>query len=183
MTIGPQAPREISTPRLFLRKPRLEDAGPLFRAYASDRRVVRFVTWKAHETEEDTREYLRRCLSEWSNGTGYPYVIELVDDSSGPVGMIHLHKEHHGVSFGYVIAHHHWGKGFATEALSKLVDGSLAQSEVWRASACCDIENLASARVMEKAGMTFEGVLRRYLVHPNISPEPRDCRVYAKVRS
>jgi len=35
---------------------------------------------------------------------------------------------------------------------------------------------------MEKAGMTFEGVLRQYFVHPNISSEPRDCRMYAKVR-
>ena len=31
--------------------------------------------------------------------------------------------------------------------------------------------------------MTFEGILRRYFVHPNISPEPRDCCLYAKVRS
>jgi [ribosomal protein S5]-alanine N-acetyltransferase len=35
---------------------------------------------------------------------------------------------------------------------------------------------------MEKAGMTLEGTLRRWFVHPNISPEPRDCRVYARVR-
>jgi RimJ/RimL family protein N-acetyltransferase len=136
----------------------------LFRAYASDPRVVRFVTWRAHRAEGETREFLGRCLSEWSNGTGYPYVIELADEISDPVGMIHLHKGHHGVNFGF------------------LVDWSLDQPEVWRASACCDIENLASARVLEKAGMTFEGVLRRYLVHPNISPSPRDCRAYARVR-
>ncbi len=36
---------------------------------------------------------------------------------------------------------------------------------------------------MEKAGMTFEGVLRRYSVHPNRSPEPRDVLLYAKVRT
>jgi RimJ/RimL family protein N-acetyltransferase len=166
----------------LLRKPRLEDACPLFRAYTSDPRVVRFVTWRAHETEDETREFLRSCLSEWSDGTGCPYVIESADEEIDPVGMIHLHQGHHGVNFGFVIAHRHWGKGYATEALSTLVDWSLDQPEVWRASACCDIENLASARVLEKAGMTFEGILRRYLVHPNISPEPRDCRAYAKVR-
>jgi len=41
----------------------------------------------------------------------------------------------------------------------------------------------ASARVLEKLGMSREGVLRRWIIHPNISAEPRDCYVYAKVRS
>lgn len=46
----------------------------------------------------------------------------------------------------------------------------------------CDVDNPASARVMEKAGMTREGILRRWHIAPNISPEPRDCIVCAKVR-
>jgi RimJ/RimL family protein N-acetyltransferase len=46
----------------------------------------------------------------------------------------------------------------------------------------CDVDNIASARVMEKAGLTLEGRLRRWLVHPNISDEPRDCLGYARVR-
>lgn len=69
-----------------------------------------------------------------------------------------------------------------TEALSTVVDWALTQPDVWRASAFCDVEHVASARVMEKAGLTFEGVLRRYFIHPQISPEPRDCKLYAKVR-
>jgi RimJ/RimL family protein N-acetyltransferase len=36
---------------------------------------------------------------------------------------------------------------------------------------------------MEKAGLTFEGILRRFFVHPNVSPEPRDCKVYSRVRA
>jgi RimJ/RimL family protein N-acetyltransferase len=44
------------------------------------------------------------------------------------------------------------------------------------------VENIASARVMEKAGMAREGLLRRYVVHPNISAEPRDAYLYAVVR-
>jgi len=49
-------------------------------------------------------------------------------------------------------------------------------------TAVCDVENIASARVMEKAGLSREGVLRRWLVHPNLGPEPRDCYGYARVR-
>ena len=69
-----------------------------------------------------------------------------------------------------------------SEALSSLVDWALAQPHIWRASAYCDADNSASARVMQKAGMEFEGVLRRYEVFPNVSSEPRDCLMYAKAR-
>ena len=182
MTNAISAPSELSTPRLHLRKPRLEDAGPLFQAYTSDRQVVRFVSWQAHEDPDETLSYLQSCLEEWSCGTGFPYVIEIADADTGPVGVIHAHKKAHQMGIGYVIARPYWGQGYTTEALTALVDWSLGQPQIWRASAFCDAEHGASARVMEKAGMTFEGVLRRYLVFPNISPEPRDCRVYAKVR-
>ncbi len=180
-TLG--APVQLSTVRLRLRKPKLEDARLLFQAYTTDPDVVRFLTWQAHETEDDTLDYLRRCLEAWSNGTSYPYVIELSDEPVGPIGMIDLHPRRQRVEFGYVLAQQHWGQGYMTEALSILVEWSLDQPDIWRASAFCDIENTASAKVMQKAGMVFEGVLRRYFVHPNVSSEPRDCQMYAKVRS
>jgi ribosomal-protein-alanine N-acetyltransferase len=50
---------------------------------------------------------------------------------------------------------------------------------VW---AVCDVENVASARVLEKAGLLWEGTLRRYILHPNVSPEPRDAHLYARTR-
>ena len=68
------------------------------------------------------------------------------------------------------------------EALSYLVNWSMDQPEIFRAWAFCDVENPASARVMEKAGMTREGVLRRWHVCPSIGPEPRNCIVCAKVK-
>ncbi|MSU71119.1 MAG: N-acetyltransferase [Opitutus sp.] len=74
------------------------------------------------------------------------------------------------------------GYGFAAEALTFLVEWALAQSTIWRAWAFCDVENPGSVRVMEKAGMVREGVLRRWHVCPTLGPEPRDCIVCAKVR-
>jgi len=84
--------------------------------------------------------------------------------------------------FGYVLGRAHWGKRLMPEALSYLVNWSMDQPEIFRAWAFCDVENPASARVMEKAGMTREGVLRRWHVCPSIGPEPRNCIVCAKVK-
>jgi [ribosomal protein S5]-alanine N-acetyltransferase len=69
-----------------------------------------------------------------------------------------------------------------TEALTAAVEWALAQSEVWRIGDVCDVDNLASARVMEKAGLTREALLRRWSMHPNVSSEPRDCFSYARSR-
>jgi [ribosomal protein S5]-alanine N-acetyltransferase len=69
-----------------------------------------------------------------------------------------------------------------TEVLTEVVDWAMGQSSVFRIGAFCDVDNVGSARVMEKSGMVREGLLRRWLMHPNISDEPRDCFSYARVR-
>jgi RimJ/RimL family protein N-acetyltransferase len=68
------------------------------------------------------------------------------------------------------------------EALSALVERTLSLPNVYRAWAFCDVENRASVRVLEKVGMTCEGTLRRFVVHPNVGREPRDAFCYARVR-
>ena len=68
------------------------------------------------------------------------------------------------------------------DAANAVVEWALAQPEIYRVWAVCDVDNLASARVLEKIGMQCEGLLRRYILHPNISEAPRDCWCYAKVK-
>jgi RimJ/RimL family protein N-acetyltransferase len=63
-----------------------------------------------------------------------------------------------------------------------LLDWTDGEPEIFRAWAFCDVDNPASARVMEKAGMTREGILRRWHVAPNLGPEPRDCIVCARAK-
>ena len=57
-----------------------------------------------------------------------------------------------------------------------------SNSQVRRVWAVCDIDNRASARVLEKIGFEQEGVLRRWITHPNVGPEPRDALCYSRVR-
>jgi [ribosomal protein S5]-alanine N-acetyltransferase len=82
----------------------------------------------------------------------------------------------------YSLARAYWRQGYATEAAGAVVAWAVSNPDIYCVWAVCDVENTASARVLEKLGLTREGVLRRWLRHPNISPEPRDCYVYARVR-
>jgi len=60
---------------------------------------------------------------------------------------------------------------------------ALGQEEIHRVSALCDIENAASARVLERIGMQCEGILRKSIMHPNVSDTPRDCFCYSVVKT
>jgi RimJ/RimL family protein N-acetyltransferase len=75
-----------------------------------------------------------------------------------------------------VLARAHWGKGYI-EAHA-IVDGHFS-SHPFIIHATADVENLASRRVLEKVGMQCEGILRKYIIHPNISDMPRDSYIYA----
>ncbi len=170
-------PQTIETSRLKLRSPVTEDATAIFEQYAQDREVTKFMTWQPHQNVETTQHFLQRCI----NATDFFWVI-LPKKAEKAVGMIRLQCQNHCTSLGYVLARSYWNQGVMTEALQPLVNWAIIQPEIYRVWAVCDCENLASARVLEKIGMTREGVLRRWLIHPNLSDEPRDCFCYAKVK-
>jgi [ribosomal protein S5]-alanine N-acetyltransferase len=88
----------------------------------------------------------------------------------------------HRVAVGYVLARSAWGKGYVPEALRAVIDVLWTRPEIYRVWAVCDVDNPASARVLEKVGMEREGVLKRYIAHPNVSEEPRDVYCYAFTR-
>jgi [ribosomal protein S5]-alanine N-acetyltransferase len=182
MPVELNPPTVIGTARLLLRKPVLTDAEPLFDAYISKPEIPRYMSWLAHTDIGQTQTFLENCIAGWADHTNFEFVIERKKAPGVPIGMIGMHPLKHTVGFGYVIAKEFWNCGYTSEALKGLVDWSLQQPYIFRAQAFCDVENPASARVMEKAGMQLEGILRRYFVHPNLSNEPRDSLMYAKVR-
>ncbi|MFI4943612.1 MAG: GNAT family N-acetyltransferase [Burkholderiales bacterium] len=172
----------LHTARLRLRPPTLLDASALFECYARDPEVARFMTWRPHRSARNTQAYLRRLLQAWQRGTSQPWVIT-ARASGRPLGLIELRPSGHRAEIGYVLGRPWWGQGFMTEAAGAVVDWALEHPTIHRVWAVTDVDNRASARVLEKTGMTREGRLRAWLIHPNLSPEPRDCWCYARIRS
>lgn len=174
-------PERMETKRLVLRAPHMEDASAIFAGWAQDREVTRYLTWRPHQQIEQAQLFVQDCISAWEHGTRFPYIITL--KASGEViGMIDPRIEGSKIGIGYVCARAHWGKGFMTEATRAIIDWALAQPSIYRVYATTDIENIASQHVLEKVGMQCEGVLRKYILHPNISNEPRDSYMYAIVK-
>ena len=96
--------------------------------------------------------------------------------------MLSLRISGFAASLGYVLRRTAWGQGIMPEAAGRVTEWALAQPTIYRVWATCDYENRASARVLEKIGMQREGLMRRGVVHPNLSDEPRDCWLYARVK-
>jgi len=173
--------RTWETSRLLARPPAVADAPVVFDEYASDPHVSRYMTWRPHENAADTPKFLARGERFWTDGSAYPWSLWRKEDAAF-VGMIEIRVTASAVNLGYALARRWWRQGFMTEALRPVVQWALAQPSVYRVWATCDIDNLASARVLERVGMTREGVLRRWLVHPNLSDAPRDCLCYSIVK-
>jgi len=171
-------PQILKTERLRLRKAKLADAVAIFREYAQDPEVTKYVSWRAHQSLDETRQYVQMCLLAWDVGKAFHWVIESAEDKR-VMGMIIARVNAEKWELGYVLARSHWRQGYMTEALKVLIGWALKQKEIHRVWAVCDVDNIASARVMEKVGMQREGILKRWSVHPNISDQPRDSFCYA----
>ena len=159
----------------------MEDALAIFEGYAQDPEVTRYLVWKPHRNIRDTEEFLLACGQLWRTGKDFAYSITLKEDDK-LIGMFGLHPMNLKIEVGYALAHPYWGKGYMTEALCAVIDWAFTQPDIFRVQATCDVDNLGSARVMKKAGMEREGLLRRYILHPNVSDEPRDVYLYAIVK-
>ena len=171
---------EIHTPRLVLRLPRLSDATSVFEHYAKDPAVSRYLQWQPHETLQTTLEYLAACVDGWDNPNSSEHSWVIEHRGTGMLlGMIGARRDRHRVNLGYVLSRQFWGQGLMTEAVLGVIRAAFNDGTIRRVDALCDVDNVASARVMEKAGMTLEGILRGWANHPNMGPEPRDCKSYS----
>jgi ribosomal-protein-alanine N-acetyltransferase len=176
-------PTAFKSNRLALRPPAATDAGRLFTDYTSDPQIVRWLPWQRHRSVEETSALINQSAEADAARSSYLFAIVSQEDQATPLGLLNFGGNGHCVSLGFGLVRYSWGRGYAKEVARAAVEWLLCQPPVWRVWAYCDTENTASVRVLEQAGMTCEGMARRYAVHPNVSATPRDCYLFAKVKS
>jgi len=159
----------------------VDDTEAIFAEYARDPEVTKYLSWRPTGNIEDTRNHLHACDTAWKEGKLFQWVITRRKDKQ-LLGAVSVRVDGYKLELGYVLAKAYWNMGYTTEAVRTVVDWGLKEEGVYRVWAVCDVENRASVRVMEKAGMQCEGILHRWTMHPNRSDEPRDCYCYAKTK-
>lgn len=169
----------LETPRLTLREFAQADL-PAMLAYGSDRRVSRYLLF-APENDDIARRHLAAVLRQQRSVARNSWELAVVDGATGTVVgacELTLTSRDEG-DIGYVLAHAHWGHGYATEIVLALVEAGFGQLGLERVVATIDVRNKRSMRVVEKAGLRWEGTLRR---HAEARGRRWDVELYALSR-
>ena len=152
---------ELLTERLTLRKMLVSDTQDMFE-YASRSDVTRYLTWLPHSDRAYTREYLQYLGNRYAAGMFYDWAIVYEPDGKmvGTCGFTSFNCASDSAEVGYVLNPDYWGRGIAGEALERVLQFGFEELKLHRIEARFMKENERSRRVMERAGMTFEGYLR-----------------------
>lgn len=153
----------IETERLILRRAVTEDAEPMYRNWASDQEVTRYLTWPPHENKAVSWKVIESWVHEYGNDHFYQWMIVLKDRKE-PIGCISgmsPNDDLASVEIGYCIGHTWWHKGIMTEALQAVIHYLFTECGFRRIAAHHDPRNSYSGEVMKKCGMKLEGVLRQ----------------------
>ena len=150
--------RIIETSRLILRRAVHEDAEPMFRNWASDREVTKFLTWQPHQNIEVTQKVLAGWLAEYEQDDYYHWMI-VIKETGEPIGSLLASTVGRAQSahVGYCIGKTWWHQGIMSEALRAVIDYLFGDVGYHRIEAMHDPNNPNSGRVMRKCGMRYEG--------------------------
>lgn len=179
-------PRTLETPRLLLRAIEPNDGATIFKLYAADPVASRYMSFKCTGKLSDTQYFVdnaaRYFRGEESPVAHYPWLITVreLGEEIGTVGI--GPKSEFTLAGGYILAPQYWGHGYATEAWGAIVEWAKTQPGVHRIEASHHPSNAGSGRVMEKVGLTLEGVIKRSTLYPNVSDLPEDAVLYAWTR-
>ena len=158
--------RTLETKRLILRRFTLEDVESMYYGWATDENVSRYVSWAPHKNTAETTAILTGWIEQYEH-LSYNWAVERKDTHEliGNISAISVSRTHHNCEIGYCYGSKHWNQGFATEALQAVLDYLLNECEMHIVEAKHYSVNPASGRVMEKAGMIKDAVLkeRRYI--------------------
>lgn len=149
----------IQTKRLILRPLTVADAPQMFQNWASSETVTQYLTWTPHTTLEQTKA--RLSLREALDDEDWGIVMTETNELIGTINVVGNETDTKTKIIGYVLGESYWGKGYMTEALDAVLNYLFEYTDVNRIVASHDIDNPASGKVMQKSGMTFEGILRK----------------------
>ncbi len=153
----------LETERLILRRFTADDAEAMFRNWAGDPEVTKYLTWPTHTDVSVSKAVIDSWLDFYRKPDYYSWAVVLREKSE-PIGSIAAVKQDEDIEMvhiGYCIGRNRWHRGYTSEALKRLVKFFFEEVGVRRIESRHDPRNPYSGKVMQKAGLRFEGVMRQ----------------------
>lgn len=152
----------LETERLILRKLTRKDAADIYE-YASDPEVPKYMLWDVHKSIEDSKNFIRFTLGRYRKDEAGEWGIVLKETGKliGCISFVSCDTKNKRGEVGYVLNRNYWGKGYMPEAAERLIEFAFSEMELNRVECFHFDANEKSGRVMQKAGMTYEGMARQ----------------------
>lgn len=157
-----QGTKRLETERLILRRFVVEDADEMYRNWAGDDEVTKYLTWPSHAAADVTRELLRLWTAQYEESDRYNWGIERKADGKliGNISVVKHDEERSSAELGWCMGKTWWGQGIMPEAAGAVIEYLFLEVGFNRIGAGHDRNNPKSGRVMQKIGMQYEGTLR-----------------------
>lgn len=155
--------KRLETDRLILRKFVKEDASAMYKNWASDPEVTKFLTWPTHSSVQISEMVMNDWVNSYEDEKCYQWAIVLKENGDDPIGsitVVGMKEEVSMAHIGYCIGSKWWHRGIMSEALKVVMDFLFDEVGVNRIEARFDPRNPHSGAVMKKCGMKYEGTLR-----------------------
>ena len=155
--------QRLETDRLILRRYVRVDAAAMYKNWASDPEVTKYLMWKTHSSPEVSQSITDDWVKQYTNDNYYHWAITLKDNADEPVGdiaVVGMNEEVSMAHIGYCIGKAWWHQGITSEALKAVIDFLFDVVDVNRIESRHDPRNPNSGAVMQKCGMKYEGTLR-----------------------
>ncbi len=151
----------IDGERILLRKIDRLDAEDMYE-YSKDPEVTRYLLWNPHPSIVYTKRYVEDLKRQYREHTFFDFAVVLKEKRKmiGTCGFTRLDPANRSAEIGYVLSPAYWNRGLAAEAVGMLLRWAFCDLFLNRVEARYMVENTRSRAVMEKNGMSFEGVRR-----------------------
>lgn len=175
-----RSPR-IETQRLILRQMRVSDAKDMYE-YARLPEVSKYLLWAPHDSLDYTKSYLKQVEAAYKSNDFHDFGVILKSNNKliGTCGFANLDMANFRGEVGYVLNPEYWGMGIAAEAVNAVLRLGFDIMGLNRIEARYMVDNINSRKVMEKCGMTFEGVARQSMFVKNEFCDIGVCAILAK---
>jgi [ribosomal protein S5]-alanine N-acetyltransferase len=156
--------KELETNRLMLRRFDLSDAEAIFKNWANDFEVTKYLMWPPHKDISVSESVLKEWVSQYKDDKFYQWAIVLKSNGNEPIGCISIVRMDENIKMihvGYCIGKKWWHQGITSEALSALIRFFFKEVKVNRIESRYDPRNPNSGKVMEKCGLNYEGTIKQ----------------------
>ena len=155
---------KLQTERLILRRFTIRDAAAMFRNWANDDQVTKYLMWPSHKSPEVSREVLEDWIFHYGEKDFYQWAITVKENGEEPIGSISVVSKDDSIEMvhiGYCIGKRWWHQGVTSEALKEVIRFFMEEVKVNRVEPRHDPRNVNSGKVMKKCGMVYEGTRRQ----------------------